>query len=83
MRVIQHGRLARYSPDIGFPPEHMASLHFPASLAGSCGHMTEFWPVSCWGTYSVLPIGSLPCLAPSTVSFSHVLKKAELKLEGT
>lgn len=37
-------------PDVlhthGFPPEHTARLHFPATLASRCGFMTEIWPAA-------------------------------------
>lgn len=82
--MVQCGRRARRSPNShGFPPEHTARLHFPATLASRCGYMTEFWPVGGGGTYSVPLLGDLPCLAPSTGNFKLHTKSAEQKLELT
>lgn len=41
-----HQRWARCSLILFFLG-HTGRLHFPASLAINCGHMTRFWPIRC------------------------------------
>lgn len=45
---------------------NMAGPHLLASLAVSCGHVAEFWPMECeWklqGHFQAWPIKILPCL---------------------